>query len=70
MGCGFCTPLQQATQPGRGVLCGWVWRPEGLGVLVKQREVLGKGVQALTGDEEGHQGETLDRKLGGGRSGE
>lgn len=39
-------------------------------MLVKQREVLGKGVQALTGDEEGHQGETLDRKLGGGRSGE
>lgn len=28
------------------------------------KEVLGKGVQALTGDKEGHQGDTLDRVLG------
>ena len=53
-----------------GALCGRLWRPEDLGVLAEQREVVGKGVQALTRDKEGHPGETLDRTLGGGRSGE
>lgn len=39
-------------------------------MLGEQRKVVGKGVQALTRDKEGHLGEALNRTLSGGRSGE